>query len=256
MPLLPDARGPEGLRIYAIGDIHGCIDKLQTVYARIEEDLRQHPALDYRIVHLGDYVDRGPDSRACVEAVMARVLDRRVYALCGNHEMQFLDFLGTPDAESFNNWITYGGLATMQSYGVELGGEPVYGAFDDLKERAALRENLLSHVPKSHLSFLTTLPFILRFGDYVFVHAGVRPGVGLDDQIPRDLIWIREPFLSSEVDFGAVVVHGHTPQREVMVRPNRIGLDTGAVYGGPLSCLVLDGAERALLEADGRRSLG
>lgn len=255
MPLLPDARPPEGLRIYAIGDVHGCVDKLTEIYGWIEEDLARHPAIDWRLVHLGDYVDRGPDSNACVEAVMTRVLDRRVYALCGNHEMQFLDFLGQADAETFHNWITYGGTQTMQSYGVELGGEPVYGAFDDLKARAALRENLIGQVPQSHLSFLTTLPYILRFGDFVFVHAGVRPGIDIDDQAPRDLVWIREPFLSSVEDFGAVIVHGHTPQREVIMRPNRIGLDTGAVYGGPLSCLVLEGAERALLEEGGRRLL-
>lgn len=255
MPLLPDARTPKGLRLYAIGDVHGCIGKLTTIHNWIEADLAARPCPDYRIIHLGDYVDRGPDSRACVEDIMTRVADRRIYAIHGNHEQQFLDFLGSADTENFGTWITYGGLATMQSYGVDLGGEPVYGAFDDLTQRAALREKLLTAVPSEHINFLTTLPYILRFGDYAFVHAGVRPGVDLDEQEVRDLTWIREPFLSTNDDLGAVVVHGHTPQRDIDMRRNRIGIDTGAVYGGPLTCLVLEDDRRAILLADGPEPL-
>ena len=251
MPLLPDARPPKGLRLYAIGDVHGCIDKLQSVYHWIDTDLTARPPIDWRLIHLGDYVDRGPDSKAVIEAVMRRVSDHRAYALFGNHERQFLDYLGSADSETFSNWITYGGMATFQSYGVELKGEPVYGAFDDLKERTALREDLLAKVPKAHVNFMTTLPYVLRFGDFVFAHAGIRPGVSLDDQEPQDLIWIREPFLSSAEDHGAVVVHGHTPRRVVEIRPNRIGIDTGAVFGGPLTCLVLEGPRRSILRPGG-----
>ncbi|MEM0945256.1 MAG: hypothetical protein AAGI70_15070, partial [Pseudomonadota bacterium] len=110
-------------------------------------------------------------------------------------------------------------------------------------------------LPQEHVNFLTTLPYMLRFGDYVFAHAGVRPGIRLTEQSPQDLIWIREPFLSSEADFGAIIVHGHTPASRVEVRPNRIGIDTGAVFGGPLTCLVLEGDRREILTARGRQTL-
>lgn len=236
MPLLPDARTPRGLRIYAIGDVHGCLGQLRDVYRGIDEDLATRPCIDWRIVHLGDYVDRGPESRACLDLVIEKVKNPRVYALFGNHEQQFLDFLMDPQARSFENWMNFGGRETLAAYGVNIRVPPV----DDPEARAALHDALMANMPTSHLTFLGTLPHMLRFGDFVFVHAGVRPGVALQDQSMRDLAWIREPFLSSDGDFGAVVVHGHTPTDQIERRPNRIGIDTGAVFGGPLTCLVLE----------------
>lgn len=235
---------PRGLRIYAIGDIHGCADKIAEVHARIDADLAARPAEDWRLVHVGDYIDRGPDSSGVVARLIDRARDSRTYCLRGNHEQYIIDFAGdaqTPDLEA---WLRYGGVETLGSYGIAAQGAP-----------EAMREAMLAAVPAPHLRFLTALPHMVRIGGYVFVHAGVRPGVALDAQVPRDLIWIREPFLSSRSDHGAVVVHGHTPGARVEDHGNRIGIDTGAVFGGPLSCLVLEGTARALLAADGLHPL-
>lgn len=251
MPTFEDARTPAGLRIYAIGDIHGCLDELLAVHERIRADLRDRPCVDWRIIHLGDYVDRGPDIKGVVSELIRLVQDRKTYALLGNHDQWFIEFLVDPATDGFNAWTTYGGAETIKAYGGSLNSEVT----DDLMGRQALRETLLNSVPEAHLRFLSTLPHSLRFGSYLFVHAGVRPGVPLDRQSTHDLIWIREPFLSSTRDLGAVVVHGHTVVLNVVAKANRIGIDTGAVHGGTLSCLVLQEDEKMLLGADGPERL-
>ncbi len=251
MPTFEDARTPAGLRLYAIGDIHGCLDELLAVHERIRADLRDRPCPDWRIIHLGDYVDRGPRIKEVVEELVRLVRDRKTYALLGNHDQWFLDFLADPATDGFSSWTTYGGAETIGAYGGALDSRLSY----DVMARHALRETLLESVPETHLRFLSTLPHSLRFGSYFFVHAGVRPGVPLDDQSTRDLIWIREPFLSSNRDLGAVVVHGHTVVLNVVARPNRIGIDTGAVHGGTLTCLVLEENNKMLLGSNGPERL-
>lgn len=251
MPLIPDAATPEGLRIYAIGDVHGCFEQMADMLGRIEEDLAKRPPEDWRIIFLGDYVDRGPDSAACLGLLQELMSDERVHGLFGNHEEIFLDFIEDPEAPSLTTWLTYGGIETLASYGVsciEADAANAYG-------RAALRERLLEKMPRDHVDLLWRLPRLLRYGDYAFAHAGVRPGRGLSAQSDRDLSWIRQPFLSSDEDFGAVVVHGHTPVDAITMRPNRIGVDTGAVYGRVLSCVVLEGRQRHALETGGLREL-
>ena len=235
---------PAGLRIYAIGDVHGCLAPLERLHAKIADDLARHPVADHRIVLCGDYVDRGPDSAGVVSyLIAAQHTDPHIQCLYGNHEDEVLGFLEDPHRWA-PVWLQYGGAETLASYGIgqaEL--EAVIGDVD------ALRDRFADALPADHLSFLRDLPRSLRFGDYLFVHAGIRPGVALDRQDPHDLIWIRGPFLSDVRDHGAVVVHGHTPVDMPEVKPNRINIDSGAVYGGPLTCLVVEGTEIRFLTA-------
>ena len=231
---LGEARVPEGLRVYAIGDVHGCDGLLAEIHDKIEADLAMAAPESHRIIHLGDYVDRGPDTAAVIERV-SRLADADEHILClrGNHEEMLLDFLWDgPDAGY--DFLANGGGATLASYGIGLG---------HWREREGekLAAQFAARLPANHRAFLENLPYSVRFGDYFFCHAGVRPGVALDRQDPFDLTWIREDFLDSDADFGAVIVHGHTPAHEPEVRPNRINIDTGAVLGGPLTCLVLEG---------------
>lgn len=233
-------QAPRGLRLYVIGDVHGLADRLGEVHGWIDADLAARPAPDWRVVHLGDYIDRGPDSAGVIARLVARIRDRRTYCLRGNHEQYLVDFAGDAGSPGLGDWLRYGGTQTLGSYGIGGGAAP-----------GELRAAMLAAIPPAQLRFLAGLPHMLRLGGYVFVHAGIRPGVALDAQAPQDLIWIREPFLSSRAEHGAVVVHGHTPAKSVEDHGNRINIDTGAVFGGPLSCLVLEGASRALLTPDG-----
>lgn len=233
-----EARTPEGMRLYAIGDVHGCDELLADVHHKINLDLAARGTADYRIVHVGDYVDRGPDSAAVIERLARmQASDPRVVCLLGNHDALLLDFLNQ-EPGSGEMFFTNGGAATLASYGVQPGLFAVItGAHGGLARR------LGEAMPAHHRDFLEKLRLSIRFGDFFFCHAGIRPGVPLDAQDAHDLIWIREDFLDSDADFGVVVVHGHTPTkgREPDVRPNRIDIDTGAVFDGPLTCLVLDG---------------
>jgi serine/threonine protein phosphatase 1 len=239
---LADARTPEGMRLYAIGDVHGCLDALSGLHRAIGADLLDRPAADWRIVHLGDYVDRGADSRGVIDFLLARMAeDARVLCLRGNHDDMFAQSIAGK-RQAAELWLLNGGDETLESYGVSV------TRFLD-----GLRSGEPVSIPDAHRGFLDALGTCLRFGDYYFVHAGINPGSALDAQSPHDQLWIREPFLNSEGQFEAVVVHGHTPVRRVDVRPNRIGIDTGAVFGGPLSCLVLEGGSKALLS--GKRLL-
>lgn len=233
------ARLPPGLRVYAIGDIHGRVDLLDQLHGMIEADLGTAPEKSV-IVYLGDYVDRGPDSAAVIERLCRPRLGGKVetVALLGNHEDLLLQFLDAPYGA--NLWLTNGGDATLRSYKVK-----VPASFDEL---LLTQRALLHAIPRHHKTFLASLTEQVVFGDYLFVHAGIRPGLPLDRQSREHRIWIRDLFLDSEADHGLVVVHGHTIVHEVEWRTNRIGVDTGAYTTGRLTALVLEGGERRLLQ--------
>jgi serine/threonine protein phosphatase 1 len=218
---------PPDQRIYAIGDVHGCLDRLSAMHAMIADDLAARPVREPLLMHLGDYVDRGLDSAAVVARLAERVALPNVPTvnLMGNHEHMMLDAVASGDPEAVELWLANGGAESLASWGVPPSAQP---------------KDWASYLPVPHLLFLRDLALRHEAGGYLFVHAGVRPGVPLDRQSRHDLIWIREPFLSAKGSFGAVVVHGHTPRPEPVVRPNRIGVDTGAVMGGALTCVVLE----------------
>ncbi|MGH6719642.1 MAG: metallophosphoesterase family protein [Alphaproteobacteria bacterium] len=235
------ARVDDDMRLYAIGDIHGRADLLAQLHARIRADAAAHPAARRILVYLGDYVDRGPDSQGVVETILAAPLDGfAVVGLRGNHEDLMLAFLD--DVAGAANWFFNGGLATLASYGV-----PSRTAAGASRPAHAIQQEFRRALPARHLAFFRDLALSHREGDYVFVHAGIRPGVPLDDQDPLDLIWIRDAFLASREDHGFVVVHGHSIRPEPEDTGNRIGIDTGAYATGVLTCLVLQGGERHYL---------
>ena len=241
MVWLTDARTPHGMRLYAIGDVHGCTDQLRELHERIATDLDARPVDDWRIIHLGDYVDRGLDSRGTIDFLIERQAeDRRVLCLRGNHEKMFAK--GLEGGRMRELWLRFGGDTTLQSYGVPLR--------DFLRSYGAER-SAEEIIPDAHQIFLKSLPDEFQAGDYFFVHAGIDPELPLDEQNVEAKLWIRAPFLESDQEFEAVIIHGHTPGSEVAVRANRIGIDTGAVLGGELSCLVLEDAEKQLLTANG-----
>jgi len=233
---------PPGSRIYAIGDIHGETALLRDIYDQIEADAAHHGSKRRVVVHLGDYVDRGPDPAGVIDMFVDDPLPgfEKVW-LKGNHEDFMEEFL-TGETRS-HSWLANGGGETLESYGVD---PP--GSFAGPEEIDDTRQSLLSAMPPEHTRFFAGLELTHREGDYLFVHAGIRPGVGLDDQRPFDLMWIRGDFVGSDEDFGVTVIHGHTPVPEPEVRANRIGIDTGAVYWGCLTCLILDGPDRYFLQ--------
>jgi len=236
------ARIPDGGRVYAVGDIHGRSDLLLVVRELIAADCRQGSWSSVTTVFLGDYVDRGSDSRGVLRVLADEPFPTQTIFLKGNHEAMMLAFLA--DAERWTGWLANGGVETLRSYGV-----PVR----DLRRPGGPAEaarRLQEALPASHRNFLGNLQLSYSVGDYFFCHAGVRPGLPLDRQVEEDLIWIREDFLLSSAAFGKVVVHGHTPVQEPEVLPNRVNLDTGAYISGRLTCLVLEGATRRFLVAD------
>jgi serine/threonine protein phosphatase 1 len=236
------ARVPAGTRVYAIGDIHGRLDLLENLRSRILDDARSGAGLRKVLVYLGDYIDRGLQSREVIDLFLDRPLGgfSEVH-LRGNHEQAMLDFL--EDASGGVAWVQFGGSLTLRGYDVHLAPGLISPAVLLTAQRA-----LRNQLPARHLAFLHRLAWSYVEGDYLFVHAGIRPGVPLNQQDPTDLIWIRDAFLSSSVDHGKVVVHGHSITDEVEMRANRIGIDTGAYFSGRLSCLVLEGADRRLLQ--------
>lgn len=234
---------PGGSVVYAIGDIHGESRKLDDLHSMIRADARSRTAGRKVAVYLGDYVDRGPDSAGVMERLTGEPLPGfEPVFLMGNHEEFLLQFLANGDASS--GWFHNGGLQTLESYGVEVRGRSLRQP-DSAELRDALDENL----PDRHRRFLDTLELNHVAGDYLFVHAGIWPGRTLEDQTAADMLWIRSRFLDSEESHGFIVVHGHTPTDHVEIRSNRIGIDTGACYGGPLTALVLEGATRDFLQA-------
>ena len=233
---------PPGTRLYAIGDIHGRLDLLTTLWRLVQEDAERRQAPRNVVVYLGDYIDRGDQSRAVIEQLLRRPLPGfETVHLKGNHEdimMRFLD-----DVSVGPNWLTYGGMETLQSYGID---PP--GPYDGTAELERAQRALAALLPSDHLAFLRGLASSHQEGDYFFVHAGVRPGVPLDRQSDADMLWIRDEFLRSDASFGCVVVHGHSITPEPDVRRNRIGIDTGAFHSGHLTCLVAEGTERSFLQ--------
>ncbi len=228
-------RTPPGERIYAVGDVHGRRDLLAAMTGLIDEDRRTRPApAAVRVIYLGDYVDRGPDSRGVIEDLCraARGAEPPV-CLIGNHDWWFRDFLD--GGELSVAWLGSGGDATLASYGiVDL--PPAA----DPDRWAGLRQRLRRRVPGEHRRFLHALQPSHRCGDYLFAHAGIRPGLPLEHQDPRDLMFIREPFLSEPGDLGVVVVHGHTIVQEPELRRHRIAVDTGACWTDRLTAAVLE----------------
>ena len=225
---------PAGARVYAIGDIHGCADQMDRLLAAIEDDAKGY-AGEKHLVFLGDYVDRGPDSKGVVERLLAPRDGFTQYFLRGNHDQVVLDFLD--DASVYRSWRGFGAPETLMSYGV------LPPRFDDEEAYRKVREEFAAALPASHLTFFRDLQYSARIGDYFFVHAGVRPGVDLDLQTKEDMLWIRDEFLLSNGNFGAVVVHGHTPSERPVRRANRIGVDTGAYATGRLTAAVLEGSD-------------
>jgi serine/threonine protein phosphatase 1 len=236
---------PQGQLIYAIGDIHGRADLLTLLLDKIIADAAQSKDAKRRtIVFLGDYIDRGHDSRRVIDMLLGELPQGfDVHFLKGNHEAIMLDFLEDPSY--LGQWLANGADATFGSYGMDVAELIRKGATPEAWRRA-----FLASLPEAHRKFFETLELAVAFGDYLFVHAGVRPGVPLEAQDPHDLVWIRGPFLRSNKNFGKIVVHGHTPRAEPDIRPNRIGIDTGAVFTDRLTALKLEDGSRKLLQAD------
>jgi serine/threonine protein phosphatase 1 len=230
----------EGRRVYCVGDIHGRLDLLANLHAQILDDSSAFDG-DRFLVYLGDYIDRGGQSRQVIDLLLHAPLEGfEPVFLRGNHEQALLDWLEHPEAAAA--WLGFGGRETLASYGIDLPG-PV--SVSDLHDAMVRLGEVL---PDTHRSFLENTTLSWRSGDYYFVHAGIRPGVALRAQHPEDQLWIREEFTGSTQDHGVVVVHGHTISQEPELLPNRIGLDTGAFHTGVLTCLVLDGAHKRLLQ--------
>jgi len=238
-PQPPAERVPDGVRVYAVGDIHGRLDLLDALLARIDEDDAARGPAATELIFLGDLVDRGPDSAGVVERLRILGDTRRVRYLMGNHEEVFLRALdGDQRALRFLERI--GGRETLLSYGIS---PDEYRALDYDELMTLLREK----VPPAHVAFLSAFESWIEIGDYLFVHAGLRPGVALEEQKTSDLCWIRDDFLRHRDSFGKLVVHGHSITEEIDVRPNRIGIDTGAFASGRLTAIGLQGEERWFL---------
>lgn len=235
--------GPKGRRAYAIGDIHGRLDLLQRLLETIEADARKRRPKPTSIIFLGDLVDRGPDSAGVIETLLRyRPAFARPVFLMGNHEEVMLR-VARGDGELLAQWLTFGGSECVASYGID----PAALARMPAAEAIAL---IRKQVPERHFRFVANFADSVSFGDYLFVHAGIRPGIGLAEQAQKDLRWIREPFLADPRDHGHVVVHGHTITESVEQLPNRIGIDTGAYRTGVLTALAIEGTERWFLQTD------
>jgi len=225
--------------LYVIGDIHGRLDLLDVMIEKIKRDVEAHGSRKCMTVTLGDYVDRGPASKGVIDRLVGNPFPTSYVPLKGNHEELFEEFLKNPS--SMDRWRKLGGIETLHSYAVPIEQLMVGRNFDEAAN--ALR----SVLPPEHRSFLSSLKTWTTFGNFFMCHAGVRPGTPLDQQADEDLLWIRQEFLGSTMDFGKVVVHGHTPTDFPEILPNRINIDTGAYLTGRLTCLVV--------EQNGRRFL-
>ena len=229
----------------AIGDLHGRIDLLNRLKPELDRKALD-PARRLVEIYLGDFVDRGSNPKAVLDHLIERrkLTDRTVVCLAGNHEEMLLAALD--DDAHFKTWLGFGGESTLMSYG--LSPRTTRGS------TASLRAALRAAMPQAHVDFLRSLSLFYRHREFFFVHAGVRPGAPLESQGSRDLLWIRDPFLKSTANLGAVVVHGHTPTADVVFRPNRIGVDTGAYRTGVLTCLFISSTGIAC--ADTRNAVG
>ena len=235
---------PPGQRVYAIGDIHGRADLFAALIDAVEEDdgrrNRTRERAQTTVILLGDLIDRGPESAAVLSLAQEWQRERLVRILMGNHEEMLLDSL--TNIETLRAYLRYGGRETVLSFGVD---PDTYFAATYEEVQALMAR----HIPMAAIDFMRSFEDQIQIGDYLFVHAGIRPGVAREDQQRSDLLWIREPFLSHSGDLGAVVVHGHTISEEATFRDHRIGVDTGAYATGILSALGLEGCQRWLIEA-------
>lgn len=240
---LHQSKAPDGMRIYAIGDVHGHLQLLRKLFDRIRQDLENNPAAHYRIILIGDYIDRGPDSAGCVEYLINLMEeDENIVCLRGNHEHNLDAFLNDPTyyAESYFTW---GGKQCAESYGVSM------ASYNGTRREVLQKcEELKCNIPKRHREFFASLINSVTFGDYMFTHAGVRPGTALDKQTDDDLMWIRTEFLQHRGLYDKVIVHGHTPTYPMEILPNRINVDTHAYYTGILSCIVLENKEHRVID--------
>ncbi len=233
---------PDGIQVYAIGDIHGRADLLTQLHRQIQEDAATAPErVTKTAVYLGDYVDRGLDSKGVIDLILSDPLVGfdTVY-LKGNHEDTLLRFL--QDMSVGPNWFAIGGDATVLSYGVR-----IPQGLSTMQRFEHVWNELPNRIPQDHLEFLFGLELMYQAGDYVFVHAGIKPGTPLDQQTPEDLMWIREEFLCSKQDHGVMVVHGHSPRNRPEIQNHRIGIDTGGFATNVLTCLVLEGTTKRFL---------
>lgn len=233
--------GARGWRAYVVGDLHGRLDLLEQLLDKIHEDIRRRPARKVLLIFVGDLIDRGPDSAQVVERL--RTYEHpgiRTVFLLGNHEEVLLRIL-SGEEDLVAKWCSFGGAECLKSYGVDA------GALTGLEDADAI-SLVRKAIPGKHIEFLESFDDSCRFGDYLVVHAGIRPGVEFDQQRQSDLRWIRDAFLFDETDHGFVVVHGHTIRPEVEMRPNRIGIDTGAYRSGVLTALAIEGSESWLLD--------
>jgi len=217
-------RLPDGDRVYAIGDVHGCLDLLDELHRLIGLDLIARPVSKATLIHLGDYIDRGPNSATVLDRLLHPTVNLghvQVINLIGNHEAMFLAAL---DGDHYDEgvWLRNGGTQALASWKASSG-------------------NWRPAIPTEHIQLLRGLRHQHEHGGYLFVHAGIDPDLSLSDQDKEDLLWIREPFLNFDGELSHIVVHGHTPEADLpVIRKHRIGIDTGAVFGGPLTCLVLE----------------
>jgi len=231
---------PPDTAVVAIGDIHGRLDLLEPLLARVESRAALRPDLRHVVVSLGDLIDRGPDSSGVIERLMAGVAGCELVVLKGNHEDALLGFLDDkPIGDAWRSF--FGAEAFLQSYGIASRQN-----FREEKAMPRLREDLLAAMPQAHIDFLRSLPSHVVVGDYFFVHAGVRPGVPLAEQEERDLVWIRDEFLHSKQRFEKKIVHGHTPVRKPDFNRNRINLDTKAYASDRLTAALFEGPEVTL----------
>ena len=245
-PPRPPAALTPGHRVYAIGDVHGRFDLLQDLIGRIEADNAGRMPTDVHVVQLGDLIDRGPQSREIIDYFLRGAPGfASWHFIMGNHEEMLLKLIDQPDGELMPQFLRFGGRETFESYGAPqrvLDTPDLYAP-----------DTLPFHIPEEHRDFIRRMGDGILVGDYFFTHAGIRPGVPLDEQEQHDLRWIRKGFLDSDADHGMIVVHGHTVLEEVEVRPNRIGIDTGAYASGRLTALGLEGTDRWFIQTEGER---
>lgn len=233
---------PEGRRVYAVGDIHGRADLLARLHKKIAADALNTPGIRNIVVYLGDYVDRGPDIPGVFNILIDHPLDGfERHHLKGNHEDIMIRFLET--ADGLDGWLMNGGRDTLAGYGIEIS-----DIFQSASDPDRLRQILASALPGPHRAFLDALKFSHTEGGFLFVHAGIRPGVPLELQDNHDLLWVRNAFIESDADHGWRVVHGHTIRDQPVVKPNRIGIDTGAWCSGILTAAVLEGGTVRFLQ--------
>jgi len=242
---LKKASVPEGMVVYAVGDIHGRDDLLSRLHHLITTDMESRaPGSHVQVIYLGDYIDRGPDSMAVINRLLDQPLPgAECIFLKGNHEDAMLKFLD--GHERGEAWLPLGAGATARSYGVRLRGQHGHALPTD-----DIRAEVRAALPERHLHFLRSLKLCHAVGDYLFVHAGIRPGHGLGEQQPQDLLWIRGDFLRSKRRHEHIVVHGHAAASGVVVRHNRICVDTMAYATDRLACLVLEGRSRRFIMSE------